>query len=424
MTKAIRKELTGKQAGVISSVRKFLDEYLRGGGSGLGKDQDGMEGVIPRLDAVPISNAALQPMVLAWNRWSPTLIPDRVRIEPSVDEIRAREGRLRALSKESDGDGSVGGGVGVSGGMGKLQAPVLATRTLDLGKPGLPRSVSAPTVPLAMQQQQQQQRCVRACVRAFVCFVGWLIDGWMVSQTQLLSPPAHSPNHTPHARTATPATPSPRRPSSPPPPARRAAGPPSTTPAPPPTPPSAPPRPSPRAPWRWKGRPARRGTAWAMRRWAGRSCGSRRRRRRGREEEEEEERGRRRRMKKRRSCGGWRPRRRVSLFLSCSFPVSHTTHRGITRANPLNTPQKQEEAAASRASLPTSAVAVSAAGTRRRGEGAPPAGAARARARPRPACCSGACTTTRCWGEALRSGDGWYWVGCASLCLYLNRIHD
>jgi hypothetical protein len=155
MTKAIRRELTGKQAGVISSVRKFLDEYLRirGGAAASGKDQDGMEGVIPRLDEVSISNTALQPLVLAWNRWSPTLIPDRVRIEPSADEIRARESRLRALSQESDGVGSGGGG--------KL-TPVMATRTLDL--PGMSRSVSAPTVPLAVQQR----RCVRAGGRAGV----------------------------------------------------------------------------------------------------------------------------------------------------------------------------------------------------------------------------------------------------------------
>lgn len=143
MTKAVRRELTEKQSGVISSVRKFLDEYTAGG---LGKDQDGMEGVIPRLEAVPISNAALQPLVLAWNRWSPTLIPDRIRIEPSAEEIRAKESRLRALSQEGDG--------GFSGG---------TRAALDLGKPGFNRSASAPTVPLGVQQP-------RRCVRASDCF--------------------------------------------------------------------------------------------------------------------------------------------------------------------------------------------------------------------------------------------------------------
>lgn len=162
MTKAVRRELTEKQSGVISSVRKFLDEYTAGG---LGKDQDGMEGVIPRLEAVPLSNAALQPLVLAWNRWSPTLIPDRIRIEPSADEIRAKESRLRALSQEGGG-----GDGGFSGGK---AAPVLAPRAaLDLGKPGLNRSASAPTVPLGVQQPR---RCVRASDLVFYVLGRWCL---------------------------------------------------------------------------------------------------------------------------------------------------------------------------------------------------------------------------------------------------------
>lgn len=154
MTKAVRRELTEKQAGVVSSVRKFLDEYLRSGGSGgsggpfgFGKDRDlGMEGVIPRLEDVPLCNAALQPLVLAWNRWSPTLIPDRIRIEPSLDEIRAKESRLRALSQESQGGGDGGGG---------RLTPLTAARTLDMGNA---RASSAPTVPQQGGLQQQQWR--------------------------------------------------------------------------------------------------------------------------------------------------------------------------------------------------------------------------------------------------------------------------
>lgn len=159
MTKAIRRELTEKQAGVVSSVRKFLDEYLRCSAASStasgreGSEDVGMEGVIPRLEDVPITNAALQPLVLAWNRWSPTLIPDRIRIEPSLDELRAKESRLRALSQEGDG----GGGK-------QMQllpaAPVTATRTMEQLQGGLARSVSAPTVPQqgGGQVQQQQRR--------------------------------------------------------------------------------------------------------------------------------------------------------------------------------------------------------------------------------------------------------------------------
>ncbi len=157
MTKAVRKELTDKQASVIPSVRKFLDEYMRAGGAGRGggKDLEGVEGVIPQLNAVDISNEALQPLVLAWNRWSPTMIPDRMHISPTVEELKvaaaAREGRPTTVYRDLLGTEGEGSGEGTDTvaplGMvgGKSAAAVLKTV--------LARSVSAPVVPPAEQKR-------------------------------------------------------------------------------------------------------------------------------------------------------------------------------------------------------------------------------------------------------------------------------
>lgn len=149
---AIRRDLAEKQAAVISSIRKFLDEYLRGYGATNMMENGGL--AAGQLDAVEISNEALQPLVVAWNRWSPTLIPDRIHIRgeeakqrKAMDDAAAT---TLALMRQASADqhlqhfhhhpsnisSSAAAGGGIGGGR------------LGLTKPPMSRSASAPATSL------------------------------------------------------------------------------------------------------------------------------------------------------------------------------------------------------------------------------------------------------------------------------------
>jgi len=152
MTKAVRKELTDKQASVIPSIRKFLDEYLRasgggekqGGNSGRARGGEragsgGAEDGWSDLGRVEISNAALEPLVLTWNRWSPTLIPDRMHIFPT-----AAEEKITAAAR----GGRPPSSYGPSASVGKSYVPVGGKAAASASaRPALMRANSAPPVP-------------------------------------------------------------------------------------------------------------------------------------------------------------------------------------------------------------------------------------------------------------------------------------
>lgn len=65
ITPGIKKKLSENQAQSLASLRKFLDEYVKTSG-------DSFEGH-------EISNIAIQPLMIKWNGWSPSILPDRIK---------------------------------------------------------------------------------------------------------------------------------------------------------------------------------------------------------------------------------------------------------------------------------------------------------------------------------------------------------
>jgi hypothetical protein len=120
MTQAVRSDLSEKQALVISSVRRFLDEYAK-------TSPD-----IAHAEGVEISNVALQPLVVQWNRWPPNMVPDRVKAERQ---------RRRSSLASIPSSGSTGSDLG---GLGERKGSEPEITIEDLTMPNLGRSASAP----------------------------------------------------------------------------------------------------------------------------------------------------------------------------------------------------------------------------------------------------------------------------------------